>query len=225
MKKQLPGFIAGLLCAVVLFGVVGGAGALITGPSDIKVYPINIMVNGQVFQPKNVNGELVDVFKYGGTTYVPLRAIAETFGLEVGYDAEKNLATVGQKKGVQNGAPSHVGLGDTLPEAVNQNGENVKYDKVESVVIINGAEQKMDVVRYGGLRFYDVNLILRTCGLDEVSNQHIIDLISETNYENDGEYLIIDNAIYVKARAIANKFDVNASYDSDTAAVTFEKRS
>lgn len=96
MKKQLPGFIAGLLCAVVLFGVVGGAGALITGPSDIKVYPINIMVNGQVFQPKNVNGELVDVFKYGGTTYVPLRAIAETFGLEVGYDAEKNLATVGQ---------------------------------------------------------------------------------------------------------------------------------
>lgn len=34
-------------------------------------------------------------FTYNGTTYAPLRALAEAYGLEVGYDAEKKMATVG----------------------------------------------------------------------------------------------------------------------------------
>lgn len=94
MKKQLPGFIVGFLCAVMLLGIVVSSGALITGSANIQVFPINIMVNGEVFQPKDANGQPVDVFAYNGTTYVPLRAIAETFGLEVGYDKDKNLGTV-----------------------------------------------------------------------------------------------------------------------------------
>ena len=89
MKKFLSGFLVGIL----LVGVSISALA-ITGTMTIEVAPINVQVNGEVFAPTDVNGKEVPVFAYGGTTYAPLRALAEAYGLEVGYDAEKNMATV-----------------------------------------------------------------------------------------------------------------------------------
>lgn len=89
MKKFLSGFLAGIL----LVGVSISALA-ITGNMTIDVYPINIQVNGETFQPTDVNGKEVPVFAYQGTTYAPLRALAEAYGLEVGYDAGANMATV-----------------------------------------------------------------------------------------------------------------------------------
>lgn len=68
------------------------AGTLVS----INVDPsIKILVNGQEFNPKDVNGNDVMTFTYNGTTYAPLRALAEAYGLEVGYDSEKKMATVG----------------------------------------------------------------------------------------------------------------------------------
>ena len=74
-------------------GTKGTAQAL-TKRTSLSVSPINIEVNGTVFQPKDVNGNTVSVFVYNGTTYAPLRALAEAYGLTVGYDSEKKLATV-----------------------------------------------------------------------------------------------------------------------------------
>lgn len=65
----------------------------------INVDPsIKILVNGEEFKPKDTNGNDVMTFTYNGTTYAPLRALAEAYGLEVGYDAEKKMATVGETK-------------------------------------------------------------------------------------------------------------------------------
>lgn len=89
MKK----FLSGVLCATLVFSLALSALA-ISGRMTIEVDPINIMVNGEVFVPKDVNGKEVPQFAYQGTTYAPLRALAEAYGLEVGYDAEKNMATV-----------------------------------------------------------------------------------------------------------------------------------
>ena len=74
-------------------GTKGTAQAL-TKRTILPVSPINIEVNGAVFQPKDVNGNDVPVFAYNGTSYAPLRALAEAYGLSVGYNAEKNLAAV-----------------------------------------------------------------------------------------------------------------------------------
>ena len=89
MKK----FLSGVLCATLVFSLTLSALA-ISGKMTIEVDPINIMVNGEVFVPKDVNGKEVPQFAYQGTTYAPLRALAEAYGLQVGYDAEKNMATV-----------------------------------------------------------------------------------------------------------------------------------
>lgn len=92
MKKSLP-FLAGMLTAA-LIGGLGVTALAASGAMTITVDPINVQVNGQVFAPKDVNGQDVPVFSYNGTTYAPLRALAEAYGLEVGYDAGSNMATV-----------------------------------------------------------------------------------------------------------------------------------
>ena len=59
-----------------------------------SIKSIKVMVNGEEFKPKDANGNDVLVFAYNGTTYAPLRALAEAYGLVVGYDAAANMATV-----------------------------------------------------------------------------------------------------------------------------------
>lgn len=90
MKKSAKIITAALL-AVILSAGSFAAGSLI----DITVDPtVKIKVNGEEFRPKDANGNDVMTFIYNGTTYAPLRALAEAYGLEVGYDAAANMATV-----------------------------------------------------------------------------------------------------------------------------------
>lgn len=91
MKFRFGSFLSGFLAAGVLFSVSALA---ISGRMTIEVDPINVQVNGEVFHPTDVNGKEVPVFAYQGTTYAPLRALAEAYGLEVGYDKAANMATV-----------------------------------------------------------------------------------------------------------------------------------
>lgn len=94
MKKQLPAFLTGFLAAVLVLSLSLSSFAAITGKTTIEVGPISIMVKGEIFQPTDVNGNPVDVFVYKGTTYAPLRALAEAYGLEVSYDGEAKMAVV-----------------------------------------------------------------------------------------------------------------------------------
>lgn len=93
MKRRLPSFLAGML-TMFLIGSLSLSALAISGRMTLEVEPINVMVNGEVFQPKDGLGRDVPVFVYRGTTYAPLRALAEAYGLEVGYDKAQNLATV-----------------------------------------------------------------------------------------------------------------------------------
>lgn len=93
MKRRIPSFIAGMAAMAAVGSLSVGALAA-AGAMTITVDPINIQVNGEAFQPKDTEGKDVPVFSYDGTTYAPLRALAEAYGLEVGYDQEKNMATV-----------------------------------------------------------------------------------------------------------------------------------
>ena len=96
MKKHLQSFVLGVVA--MAFVVAMTVPALANSLFTITVDPnIDIMVNGEVFQPKNVQGDDVMVFVYQGTTYAPLRALAEAYGLEVGYDGDAKMATVNER--------------------------------------------------------------------------------------------------------------------------------
>ena len=91
--KRITYFLSGALAALLISSATVSAfaaGGLIT----INIQPAQVMVNGAVFQPKDAQGHDALVFTYNGTTYAPVRALAEAYGLTVGYDAARNMATV-----------------------------------------------------------------------------------------------------------------------------------
>lgn len=81
----------GAACALAVTSFAAGNMISISVDPSVK-----ILVNGAEFKPQDANGNDVMTFIYNGTTYAPLRALAEAYGLEVGYDAARNMATVSE---------------------------------------------------------------------------------------------------------------------------------
>ena len=95
MKGRLISFVAGFAAATIF------AGSALTplaeeGALTIRAVPVELLVNGELFHPKDVNGKDAMVFTCNGTTYAPVRALAEAYGLSVSYDPERKIATVNQ---------------------------------------------------------------------------------------------------------------------------------
>lgn len=89
MKRRI---LATCLAAVVC---VGAASAAQNYKQSITVeYGIDLEINGQKAVLKDPNGNIVDPFVYNGTTYVPIRAVSENLGADVGFDAASNTASV-----------------------------------------------------------------------------------------------------------------------------------
>ena len=94
MKSRLFSFIAGVL-TVVIIGASTVPALATDGALTLTAHPVQVLINGEVFRPKDSQGNDVPVFVSDGVTYAPVRALAEAYGLEVGYDAVRNLVTVG----------------------------------------------------------------------------------------------------------------------------------
>ncbi len=69
-KTRFASFLLGAAAALALGSVTLPALAA-SGAFTISADPINVMVNGEVFRPKDANGEDALVFAYNGTTYAP----------------------------------------------------------------------------------------------------------------------------------------------------------
>lgn len=82
------------MLSMVLIGSLAVSCLASDGLFSITASPIHVVVNGEVFQPKDAAGNDALVFTFNGTTYAPLRALAEAYGLQVGYDSTRNMATV-----------------------------------------------------------------------------------------------------------------------------------
>ena len=99
MKK---GFFAGVLVTLLVFAMVGSAGATngkIT--QELEYRDIKVSLDGKVLDLRDAKGNVVEPFKFNGTNYVPVRAISQLMGLEVacdGANATVLLTTPKEKK-------------------------------------------------------------------------------------------------------------------------------
>lgn len=91
MKKRL-------IAATLMFAVfLTSAFAATAYQKSITVdYNINLNINGKTPTLTDVNGKQVQPFTYEGTTYVPIRAVANEMGASVGYDNATQTATITQ---------------------------------------------------------------------------------------------------------------------------------
>jgi len=126
--RKLKYALCGALAAIVaVCGLAAFAAANIMS-IDVET-GIEILVNGAVFKPKDATGKDAFVFVYDGTTYAPLRALAETYGLVVGYDEASNRATVDSPSGLP-AAPKATAPPAVTPGVVvyDAHGVTVTYD-------------------------------------------------------------------------------------------------
>lgn len=93
MKKRFS-FIAGMLTMALLSGVVGTAYAAYQKQATLHYSGIQIVLDGETITPRDGAGNLVEPFTIDGTTYLPVRAIGEALGLEVGWDGNTNTVTL-----------------------------------------------------------------------------------------------------------------------------------
>jgi len=84
-KLQIKGFIAGMLVMVLLSSITVLA-AVRTETISVTFHDIRIVLDGNVVTPKDAQGHVVEPFIWEGTTYLPLRAVADALGLNVTWD-------------------------------------------------------------------------------------------------------------------------------------------
>jgi len=138
MKRKIT-VLSALLLAVVLTAAITSTALASDGSMTITIHPIRILVNGETFRPTDVNGNEVMVFTVNGTTYAPLRALAEAYGLEVGYDAANHIATVNSPDRLPVAVPS-------VPEAR----DFAAYWTVEEKPVTNYGDEKVFTATYNG---------------------------------------------------------------------------
>ncbi len=80
MKKKVTALALALVMVLGLAAVAAG------GDKNIAVTPMNMTINGQAVTPLKSDGTPAEVFAYDGATYVPLRYLSETLGIQVEWD-------------------------------------------------------------------------------------------------------------------------------------------
>ncbi|MBR5157700.1 MAG: hypothetical protein IKW59_08045 [Clostridia bacterium] len=97
MKKRLQGLVAGILIGTIL---TSGAVFAKQGSEWAELFYNNIKIslNGQNVQPKDANGNYVEPFIINGTTYLPVRAVANALGINVDWNGTTNTVLLSNQK-------------------------------------------------------------------------------------------------------------------------------
>lgn len=92
-KEKLKGFIAGILVTVLLSSAISAFAINI----DVAMGGIKIYWDGIEKKLTDANGDKVEPLIYNGTTYVPVRAMANLMGKEVSWNQQEQAVIVGEK--------------------------------------------------------------------------------------------------------------------------------
>lgn len=91
MRKELRGFVIGIIMTVVLMSTIVFAGG-VKEKIEVVLNSVNLSVNGNPVKADNI--------LYKGTTYVPIRSVAEILGKKVEWDGKTNTASINDKDNI-----------------------------------------------------------------------------------------------------------------------------
>lgn len=89
LKSYLTGVISTILVTALILSV---SAAAITKTLNATYKDIKISVNGNTITPKDATGKVVEPFIVDGSTYLPVRSVAEAVGYEVEWDSATSTA-------------------------------------------------------------------------------------------------------------------------------------
>ena len=94
-KQKMTWYIFGMLSAILAVNLLSPA--LAAAGKMVEIYTgVSIYIDDVKLDPKDANGNPVEVFICNGTTYVPLRAVSEAFGKPAQWDGRTSSAYIGK---------------------------------------------------------------------------------------------------------------------------------
>jgi len=129
-----------LLC-IALIAACSVTAAATNGSKKVELFyrDIKIMLNGNTITPKDANGNVVEPFIIDGTTYLPVRAVSEALGLNVGWDGETQTVKLTEKGYAEGG---NYGRLNPAPVGTAQTFAYSSYSETYSAtVVINSVER------------------------------------------------------------------------------------
>lgn len=95
MKGNIKSFVSGCIVTATVVGLVGSAAATVGQKTVALDYnDIKVTLDGKRVTLVDANGKAVEPFAIDGTTYLPVRAVSDTLGLEVGWDGATATVTL-----------------------------------------------------------------------------------------------------------------------------------
>lgn len=93
--KKYKGFLAGMLTMLLILAMCGTAFAT-TGKfqREIEYRDIKVSLDGKILDLKDAKGNTVEPFMFGGTNYIPARALAEALGLDVTWNGSTSTVVL-----------------------------------------------------------------------------------------------------------------------------------
>lgn len=123
MRGQWKGFVMGVVSCVLILGLCNTAFASTVRQLNATYNDIKIKLNGDVITPKDAGGNTVEPFIVNGTTYLPIRAIAEALGLTVDWDGTTQTVIMSASSTAQSSTqpstvkpPEQTAPSDTQPQ-------------------------------------------------------------------------------------------------------------
>lgn len=93
--KNHKSFLAGMLTMLLITCLFGSASATRgVFQKEIEYQDIKISLDGVALDLRDAQGNVVEPFKFGGTNYVPARALAEALGLTVAWDGANSTVVL-----------------------------------------------------------------------------------------------------------------------------------
>ena len=93
--KKYRGFFAGMVTMLLIVTMCGTAIATVGKVTkELEYRNIKVSLDGKILDLKDAAGNSVEPFMFDGTNYLPVRALAESLGLNVAWDGSTNTVVL-----------------------------------------------------------------------------------------------------------------------------------
>ncbi|MCC2259854.1 PepSY domain-containing protein [Intestinimonas aquisgranensis] len=164
MKNQnrWKDMLAGALVVTAVAGLAVPALAA-TGSRNVRVdySDIKLVINGETVTPKDGDGNVVEPFTIDGTTYLPVRAVANALGMDVSWNGNTNTVTL--TGGVDDVSGDYIGKAKAKEVALDHAGltySDVSFVRVE--LDWDDGQPQYEVEFYAGNKEYDYEINAKT---------------------------------------------------------------
>jgi hypothetical protein len=191
MSKRIQGFVVGTVFGALLF--TGGIALAKTGMETLSAEyrNIKIVIDGSTVTPKDGNGAPVEPFIVNGTTYLPVRAVAQAMNSTVSWDAATSTVTINTAGYSGVTAPSN----PTTPTQSSPPATNAAQNGT-----ITDAQAKQIALNHAGVTEADTSWLRAKLDWDDGRQHYDVDFVVGTR-----EYEYEINATTGKVNSYSNE--------------------